>query len=150
MTSMKVILTNLLQNPLRNQDLNQHPNPLQNRLRILRPNLLQNPLPNQHLHPFEYRLRGAADGVHGADPRVVETVCVELSAIFDAQGAVRLTLENSFVETSTIELLRNDSRWTCRTFKLKRHNRASARGPYGLLCPRFRSWWHCNIEYKEI
>jgi hypothetical protein len=31
------------------------------------------------------------------------------------------TLENSFVETSTSELLRNDSRWTCRTFKLERH-----------------------------
>jgi translation initiation factor 2-alpha kinase 4 len=35
-------------------------------------------------------ITGAADGVHGADPRVVETVCAGLSAIFEAHGAVRL------------------------------------------------------------
>ena len=33
---------------------------------------------------------GAADGVHGADPRVVETVCAGLCSIFEAHGAVRL------------------------------------------------------------
>jgi hypothetical protein len=33
---------------------------------------------------------GAADGVHGADPRVVDEICSELCAIFDTHGAVRL------------------------------------------------------------
>lgn len=35
-------------------------------------------------------ITGTADGVHGADPRVVETVCARLSSIFEAHGAVRL------------------------------------------------------------
>lgn len=33
---------------------------------------------------------GAADGVHGADPRVVEEICNGLSNIFETHGAVRL------------------------------------------------------------
>ena len=97
-------------------------------------------------------MTGAADGVHGADPRCCRKSVrwIDVSANFEALGAVRLTLKNSFVETSTIELLRNDSKWTCRTFKLERRNRASARGPYCLHYPRSRSWWHCDFEYKEI
>lgn len=35
-------------------------------------------------------ITGAADGVHGADPRVVEEICVGLCSIFEAHGAVRL------------------------------------------------------------
>ena len=33
---------------------------------------------------------GAADGVHGADPRVLETVCAGLRSIFESHGAVHL------------------------------------------------------------
>lgn len=33
---------------------------------------------------------GAADGVHGSDPRVVEEICNGLCEIFDSHGAVRL------------------------------------------------------------
>lgn len=33
---------------------------------------------------------GAADGVHGADPRVIERICAELKTIFEWHGAVHL------------------------------------------------------------
>lgn len=33
---------------------------------------------------------GTADGIHGADPRVVESVCSRLRSIFEVHGAVRL------------------------------------------------------------
>jgi hypothetical protein len=33
---------------------------------------------------------GSLDGVHGADPRVVESICTRLSTIFQSHGAVRL------------------------------------------------------------
>jgi translation initiation factor 2-alpha kinase 4 len=35
-------------------------------------------------------ITGAADGVHGADPRVVESICDGLCSIFETHGAVRL------------------------------------------------------------
>lgn len=35
-------------------------------------------------------ITGAADGVHGSDPRIVEELCAGLCSIFEAHGAVRL------------------------------------------------------------
>ena len=35
-------------------------------------------------------ITGAADGVHGADPRVVEAICDDLRSIFQTHGAVHL------------------------------------------------------------
>jgi hypothetical protein len=33
---------------------------------------------------------GSLDGVHGADPRVVDSICTRLTTIFQSHGAVRL------------------------------------------------------------